>query len=63
MSGTLGSYAAGSFSIDFVRVPYDIEREIEEARRVGAPDLDVYAVELRTAVYRRRQTPLTKSST
>lgn len=57
LSGTFDSRAAGAFSIDFVRLPYDIEREIEEARRVGAPDLDVYAVELRTAVYRRRQTP------
>lgn len=55
LTGTLDSRAAGGFSLDFVRVPYDIEREIEQARQVGAPDLDVYAVELRTAVYRRRQ--------
>ena len=55
MSGTLDSRTVGAFSIDFVRLPYDIEREVEEARRVGVPDVDLYAVELRTGVYRGRQ--------
>jgi len=55
LSGLLDSHKVGAFSIDFVRLPYDIEREVEEARRVGVPDMDAYAVELRTAVYRGRQ--------
>ncbi|GAB2676345.1 metallophosphoesterase family protein [Paenibacillus thermoaerophilus] len=41
--------AAGSFSFTFVRVPYDIEQAIGIARRLGLPDLDRYAFELRTA--------------
>jgi predicted phosphodiesterase len=52
LTGMLDSREVGAFSIDFVRVPYDIEREIAEARRVGVPDADLYAVELRTSVYR-----------
>ncbi len=55
LTGTLDSRETSAFSIDFVRLPYDIEREIAEARRVGVPNADAYAVELRTAVYRRRQ--------
>ncbi|MEP7292816.1 MAG: metallophosphoesterase, partial [Chloroflexota bacterium] len=57
LSGKLDSRAAGAFSLDFVRVPYDIEREIAEAQRVGVPDADAYAVELRTSVYRGEQKP------
>jgi protein phosphatase len=52
MSGTLDSREASAFSIDFVRVPYDVEQEIVEARRVGVPEAEFYAVELRTSVYR-----------
>jgi protein phosphatase len=60
MTGTLDSRRVSAFSIDFVRLPYDIEREIEEARDVGVPDVDAYAVELRTAVYRGRQKQLAR---
>ncbi len=55
LNGALDSRTVCAFSIDFVRLPYDIEREIEEARRVGVPDLEAYVVEARTAVYRGRQ--------
>ncbi len=55
LSGTLDSQAAGAFSLDFIRLPYDIEREVEDARRVNVPEFEAYAVELRTAVYRRAQ--------
>jgi protein phosphatase len=55
LSGKLDSQNADTFSVDFVRLPYDIETTIEQARQINAPDLDVYAVELRTAVYRGRQ--------
>ncbi|MBI1256966.1 MAG: metallophosphoesterase [Chloroflexi bacterium] len=55
LSGELDSQQVGAFSIDFVRLPYDIEREIEEAHRAGVPDADLYAVELKTGVYRGRQ--------
>ncbi|MDX1995765.1 MAG: metallophosphoesterase family protein [bacterium] len=55
LSGELDSQEPGLFSIDFVRLPYDIEQAIEEARRLNTPDVEAYAVELRTAVYRGRQ--------
>ena len=58
MSGALDSRTVGAFSIDFVRLPYDIEREVEEARRVRVPDVEAYVVEARTAVYRGRQKQL-----
>lgn len=43
------------FAIQFVRVPYDIEAEIAVAQRLQMPTRDVWAVELRTAVFRGRQ--------
>lgn len=52
LTGKLDRETPGFFSVDFVRLPYDIEAEIAEARRVNAPDLDVYTVELREAIYR-----------
>jgi protein phosphatase len=55
LSGTLDSRTVGAFSIEFVRLPYDIEREIELAYQVNVPQVDAYAVELRTSVYRGRQ--------
>lgn len=57
MTGELGSHDTGVFSIDFVRVPYNIEQEIAEAQRLGAPEAEAYAVELRTSVYRKLQKP------
>jgi len=55
LSGTLDSEKPDFFSIDFVRLPYAVEQAVEQARRVDVPEFDVYSVELRTAVYRRRQ--------
>ncbi len=40
---------------EIVRVPYDIEREIALARDRGMPELEPYAVELRTGLYRGLQ--------
>lgn len=55
LSGVLDSQTPGAFSVDFVRVPYDIEAALTEARHVNLPEYDAYAVELREAVYRGRQ--------
>ncbi|MBD3943398.1 metallophosphoesterase family protein [Microbacterium sp. NEAU-LLC] len=44
------------FEVRFVRVPYDVEAEIAVAEGLGMPQAGVWAVELRTAVYRGRQT-------
>lgn len=55
LTGVLESRSAAPLSIDFVRLPYDIEATAAQAREVGLPDIDAYIVELRTAVYRRFQ--------
>lgn len=46
---------AAAFDIRFVRVPYDVEGEVAVAERLGMPARDVWAVELRTAIYRGLQ--------
>lgn len=55
MTGKFDSQTTDFFSIDFVRLPYDIEQVIEQARQLNVPDFEAYSVELRTAVYRGRQ--------
>lgn len=44
------------FGLQLVRVPYDVEAEIAVAAELGMPQLEPYAVELRSAVYRGSQT-------
>jgi protein phosphatase len=43
------------FGVQFVRVTYDVEAEIAAAAAVGMPELQAYAVELRTGLYRGYQ--------
>jgi protein phosphatase len=52
LEGAYGSDCAGVFSIHLVRVPYDVERAIDQARAEGMPSLEAYAQELRTGQYR-----------
>ena len=52
VEGVLGSMEVAPFSIQFVRVPYDVESELAAAREMGMPALDEYAVELRQGIYR-----------
>lgn len=52
VEGNYGQQEQSSFSINFVRVPYDIELSIEQATKSGMPGLEPYIVELRTARYR-----------
>ncbi|MBY0122208.1 metallophosphoesterase [Bacillus sp. S/N-304-OC-R1] len=40
------------FSIEIIRIPYDIEKEIAIAKEMGLPNLEAYALELREAKYR-----------
>jgi protein phosphatase len=54
LEGVFGAAATHPWSLQFVRVPYDIEGEIAAAETIGMPDLAPYAKELRTAVYRGR---------
>ncbi|WP_309103198.1 metallophosphoesterase family protein [Microbacterium sp.] len=50
-----GADASATFSIQVVRVPYDIEVEVAVAESLRMPTRDVWAMELRTAVHRGRQ--------
>lgn len=52
LEGSLDGGAACPLAITIVRVPYDIERAIQDAAAEGMPELPAYAKELRTARYR-----------
>ncbi|MFD4959354.1 metallophosphoesterase family protein [Microbacterium sp. NPDC058389] len=55
LEGVPDAVGPAPFEVRFVRVPYDVESEIAVAEQLGMPRADVWAVELRTAVYRGRQ--------
>ncbi|MTH53181.1 metallophosphoesterase [Bacillus mangrovi] len=52
LEGVEGGEAEDAFSIQLIRVPYDIERSIRIAREAEMPDLHEYIQELTTARYR-----------
>jgi protein phosphatase len=52
LEGAYGAEAADPLAIHLVRVPYDIELAIRQARDENMPSLEPYAHELRTAEYR-----------
>ncbi|MFI2365032.1 metallophosphoesterase family protein [Promicromonospora sp. NPDC019610] len=55
LEGSIAESSPAPFGMQIVRVPYDVESEISTATRLGMPELEPYAVELRTALYRGRQ--------
>ncbi len=50
-----------SLSIQFVRVPYDINKEIELAKKNNSISIENYILELTTAIYRRNKKKLENS--
>lgn len=52
VEGVAGSADPAPFSVQFVRVPYDVEAELAFAREVGMPEFEAYALELRKGIYR-----------
>lgn len=52
LEGVPDSAEEAPFSIQFVRVPYDVEAELAFAAEVGMPELEGYALELREGIYR-----------
>jgi protein phosphatase len=53
LEGIWGKREQDSFSVSIVRVPYDIEKAVEEAQKQqGMPEMDEYITELRTGRYR-----------
>lgn len=55
LEGNYGSTERSSFSIQFVRVPYDINEEIEIAKKNEIPSLENYILELTTGMYRKNK--------
>ena len=55
IEGEYNSQKRSSISIQFVRVPYDINAEIELAKKNNSPSLDNYILELTTGMYRRNK--------
>lgn len=54
VEGLYASSVMSSFSVQLIRVPYDIEQAIRDAEEANMPDLQPYINELRTARYRGR---------
>jgi protein phosphatase len=52
LEGHYGDTKAGYFSFQIIRLFYDKELAIRQAQEESMPDLEPYAAELRTAVYR-----------
>lgn len=52
LEGDYNSQVATPFSLYLIRVPYDIELAIQQAKDENMPSLEAYANELRTAQYR-----------
>lgn len=52
LEGVLDSDEEAPLGIQWVRVPYDVDAEIEYAAGVGMPELTEYTYELRTGFYR-----------
>lgn len=52
LEGHYDSHTPSPFSVQLLRVPYDIELAIQQAADEQMPELDLYANELRTARYR-----------
>lgn len=52
LEGDYNSQVAAPFALHLIRVPYDIELAIQQAKDENMPSLEAYANELRTAQYR-----------
>lgn len=55
LEGVYDSREADALSVSIVRVPYDIEGAIQEAKNKEMPEFEDYAKELRTGIYRGRK--------
>ncbi|MFD4991518.1 metallophosphoesterase family protein [Cellulosimicrobium cellulans] len=62
LEGVPGSPDPAPFSLQHVRVPYDVEAEVAVAYDVGMPQADAWAGELRTGVYRGLADPAPATS-
>jgi protein phosphatase len=61
LEGEYGGRQPAPFSLQIVRVPYDIEAAVEQAIQASSPSLEPYIIELRTSVHRGKQKSKGKS--
>jgi predicted phosphodiesterase len=52
LEGVPDTLTSASFSVQFVRVPYDAHAELDTARRLGMPELAGYEAEILHGLYR-----------
>lgn len=52
LEGKLGQSERTALSVQFIRVPYDIEKAVRLAEEAKMPETAPYVIELRTAIYR-----------
>lgn len=57
LEGVYESRTVSPFSVQIIRLPYDIELAIQQAIEVQMPEVELYANELRTARYRGLSAP------
>jgi predicted phosphodiesterase len=55
LEGVYGAAEPGPFSVQFVRVPYDVEAELAVTHELAMPSAEYWEGELRTGVYRANQ--------
>ncbi|MEC0229245.1 metallophosphoesterase family protein [Paenibacillus alba] len=55
LEGHYHSKEPGAFNLQHVRIPYDIELAVQQAKDEGMPDAEAYILELRTGQYRGRK--------
>ena len=55
LEGEYSSRQRSSLSIQFIRVPYDINQEIEIAKKNNCASLENYILELTTGMYRKNK--------
>ncbi|MCM1052805.1 MAG: metallophosphatase family protein [Ruminococcus sp.] len=60
IEGELNSKEKNSLSIQFVRVPYDIQKELELAKKNNSPDYEKYELELLKTKYRGKAKVINK---
>ncbi len=56
LEGEPGATELVPYSLQFMRIPYDVEQAVQDAQAAGIPALDFYIKELRTGIYRGLQT-------
>ncbi len=52
LEGVIGTQEAAPYSVQMIRLPYDVDKTLARARAVDLPDFRLYEIELREGIYR-----------